>query len=240
MCSQEACKSWNPAACYRIRIWFPIPTLILKFLEFPPLDRLFCHSPSFLRKQGWVIWRSKIPTMKLQIAILVISFAFLTASCQQHASGKKEQALARIDSLEKIITSDPDVIKNMKPANELIKQMEAYAQAFPQDSLVPEMLVKAGEIARGLGKYDKATELLKSVWTHYGEHRLAPPALFLQAFTYDNDLRDSTMAVRYYQEFLKRYPDHELAGQVRQLVNVVGKSPEELIKLYKNQNREEQ
>lgn len=177
--------------------------------------------------------------MKIQFSIPVIFLSVLMLTCQQQQAGKREQALAKIDSLEKIITSDPDVIKNMKPANELIKQMEAYAQAFPKDSIVPEMLVKAGEIARGLGKYKKATELLQSVWTNHEEHRLAPPALFLQAFTYDNDMRDSTLAVRYYQEFLKRYPDHELAGQVQQLINVVGKSPEELVRMYKSQNSQQ-
>ncbi len=174
--------------------------------------------------------------MKQLISIPVFLLTALLLSCQQQKPGQKEQALAKIDSLENIISSDPDVIKNLKPANELIKQMEEYAKSFPQDSLAPEMLVKAGEIARGLGKYDKATGLLQTVWTKYGEHRLAPPALFLQAFTYDNDLRDSSLAVRYYKEFLERYPDHEMAGQVQQLVSVVGKSPDELIRTFKNQN----
>ncbi len=167
-----------------------------------------------------------------------IFISLIAASCQNQHDSSKEEALAKIDSLEHLISSDPDVAKNLKPANELIRQMEEYARAFPQDSMVPEMLVKAGEIARGLGKYDKAVDLLQSVWTKYENHRLAPPALFLQAFTYDNDLRDSAMAVRYYEEFLKRYPDDKLSAQVRQLKSVVGKSPEELIRTFKNQDAE--
>lgn len=171
----------------------------------------------------------------LQYTFLCLFACFLVA-CQSSQASKKEDALTKIDSLEKVITADPDVVKNMKSANELLVQMEAYAKAYPTDTVIPDMLLKAGEIARGLGKYDKAIELLQTVWTKFEHHRLAPPALFLQSFTYDNDLQDSTMAVKYYQEFLKRYPDNQLASQVQQLMTVVGKSPDELVRSYKAQN----
>lgn len=177
--------------------------------------------------------------MRFLILLPAIVFAFTTKSCKNQVYDKKEQTLTTIDSLEKIISTDPDLIKNMKTANELIHQVEEFVKAYPQDSIVPELLLKAGEIARGLGKYDQATELLQAVWTKHQNHRLAPPALLLQAFTYDNDLQDSTLAIRYYQEFMKRYPNHEMATQVQQLIQLVGKKPEELIRTIQKQQESE-
>jgi tetratricopeptide (TPR) repeat protein len=173
--------------------------------------------------------------------ILSIGFVWLNlVGCKEDASQAARQAhLARIDSLEQVLAVDPDVVKHMKTANALIGEIETFAKTYPSDSTALELLMKAGEIARGLGKYDKAIELLSMVWVKHPKHRLAPPALFLQGFIYDNDLSDSTLAVQHYREFLLRYPEHELAPQVQTLMEVVGKSPEELIKTFEQRRAEQ-
>lgn len=178
-------------------------------------------------------------TLKLIVTAIASGALF---SCNNQNAGYAEQEMIsmKMDSLEAVLRADPDISRNMKAANDFIKEAERFYAAAPGDSLAVVALFKAGEVARAIGQQPKAIELLTEIWVKNTSHRLASKALFLQGFTYDNDLRDSAMAVLYYQEFLKRYPDDEVAPQVKALIEVVGKSPDELVRSFMEKDREEE
>lgn len=50
------------------------------------------------------------------------------------------------------------------------------------------------------------------------------------AFIYENQLHGAEKAKKLYEEFMKKYPDHELAKDVKFSLDHIGKSDEELIK----------
>ena len=170
---------------------------------------------------------------------LIFSFLLLSllAACTKGTSGQNSttesgSAMAEIAALEAQLLETGDASKNRDVAKELVAKTEAFAEANPADPRTPEMLFKAADVANGAGNFGKAVQLWGQVWRNYPDHEQAPMALFLQGFTFDSKLSDAKMATKYYQQFLKTYPGHELEGQVKQLLSVVQVPPEQLIKQF--------
>ncbi len=120
-------------------------------------------------------------------------------------------------------------------ALQYVAQASAFAEKYPQDSMSALLLFRAADVARGVGEYGKAIQLWGQVWRTYPDFKLAPDALFLQAFTFDNDLKDVEEARKYYQKVIAHFPNHPLTGQAEQLLKVLGKSPEELVRKFQQQ-----
>jgi len=179
------------------------------------------------------------------IIYLLIIFCSLTA-CGQGKKEKdvkaempatstidKEALAAEIKTLEDKLLQIKDARKDTLSALAMIEKTELYVQNFPTDSLSPYLLFRAGDVARGAEKLQKAVALWDSVWRNYEDHRVAPGSLFAQAFTYDAQLGDKKEAERYYRKFIHLYPDHQLNMQVRELVRSVNKSPNDMVRDFK-------
>ncbi len=63
--------------------------------------------------------------------------------------------------------------------------------------------------------------------------------MFLKGYVYENDLRDLETAKKIYEEFLVKYPDDEFADDAEISIKNLGKSPEELIKEFEEQQQKE-
>jgi len=75
----------------------------------------------------------------------------------------------------------------------------------------------------------EASDLFRSVYDKYPQNSIAPKALFLSGFILANDLRDFTNATSTFNLFLKQYPDNELAASVKEELDNMGLTPEEII-----------
>lgn len=168
---------------------------------------------------------------------------FFLAACTNNTDSQTEAGTtetnaalkAEISELEKQLLETGDASKNKEAATQIVEKAQAFAEANPNDEETPEMLFKAADVANGLKDYGKAIQLWGEVWREHPDHTRAPMALFLQGFTFDSKLQKGNMARKYYLEFLKKYPEDELAPQVRQLMTVVNTSPNELVKQYEDQ-----
>ena len=160
----------------------------------------------------------------------------LAAACQQKTdkATNKETLLSEIAQLEKQLLKSGDASKEKEVALTLVGKCRDYAMAFPNDKASPDLLFKAGDVARGAKDYGKAVQMWGELWRKYGDHSKAPMALFLQGFTFDSELQDAKMATKYYKDFLQAYPDDSLAIQVQQLLQVVEMSPTDLVKQFEN------
>ena len=180
------------------------------------------------------------------IIYLLIIFCALNA-CGQAEKGEtnqpgisKENLAQEIKTLEDKLLQIQDATKDTASANGLVRKSELYVQHFPADSLSPYLLFRAGDVARGAGDAEKAVKLWDSVWRSYETHRMAPGSLFAQAFTLDAQLENKKEAERYYLKFLHKYPEHHLATEVKKLLKMVNKSPDELVRDFeKNVPKEE-
>jgi len=114
-------------------------------------------------------------------------------------------------------------------ARKFVDVCEAYALSAPSQPDVPEFLHKAAETARTMRTLPKALSLYDWILEDYNGHEKAPQALFLKAFTYDNNLNDTANARKYYTAFLEKYPNDEFADDTQFLLENLGKSDEEML-----------
>lgn len=157
--------------------------------------------------------------------ILLLSLFYLAACQSDH---KKEEMTESIKTLQQEIAAE------QQPSNEKLVSLQnafmLYADAFPTDSSSAKYLAKAGETARLLQQYDKALEIFAKIEQNHPNSKEAAAAMFMKAFTLDNDLRRFDEAKPVYEAFLKKYPNDEFADDAQFLLNNLGKSPEEIIK----------
>ena len=112
---------------------------------------------------------------------------------------------------------------------ELLSAYQNFSSKYPDDSLSPEYLFKAAGLAAGLNRGTQAIGLYESIKGTYPDYRKIPECYFMEAFTYENTLGNNGKANELYNEFLARYPDHELADDARAAIKFLGKSPEEIV-----------
>ena len=125
-----------------------------------------------------------------------------------------------LDNYRRELIATGDVNDAAPAGRHYIRLAERYARAYPADTLSAHYLFVAADVARGLRRYEQALDLWERVGAQSAYSR-APEALFLQGFTAETGLRDPVRAAMYSREFLQRYPDHELTGQVRQLLSLL-------------------
>ena len=183
-------------------------------------------STNYLRPVVQNCTSQKRQIMKKTTAILL--FLALFAACQ---SGPDKTAMA-----ESIKTLEKEVGASAQPAPDQVGALQnalvGYADAFPTDSLSVKYLSKAGETARLLRQFDKALEIFGKIEKNYPNSREAAAAMFMKAFTLDNDLKKLEEAKLAYEAFLQKYPNDEFADDAQFLLKNLGKSPEEIIKVF--------
>ncbi len=59
----------------------------------------------------------------------------------------------------------------------------------------------------------------------FPEGERAPTVMFMMAFLYNNELQQIDSARKYYELFMAKYPDHELAASARFELETLGKAP---------------
>ncbi len=121
---------------------------------------------------------------------------------------------------------------NYQVANDFVNACEVYAFLLPDDPKTPEFAHKAGEMARSVSHFARAVELYDWVYNRYPDHPKAPQALFMKAFIYSDDLKDTAKARQAFEEFLARFPDDGFADDAQFLLDNLGKPDEEIIKSF--------
>lgn len=121
---------------------------------------------------------------------------------------------------------------NFQAANDYIRICELFALLQPKNEQSPEYLHKAGETARAVRAFAKAVAIYDKIYTEYPTYEKSAQALFLKAFTYDNDLGDKATAKQLYEEFLQKFPNDDFADDTQFLLDNLGKDDEEIIKSF--------
>lgn len=159
-----------------------------------------------------------------------IAFAgcLMLSSCQS----SRDKALKKISENERKLHSDSTMVVNARLGNDLIFSYLGFAEQFPEDSLSPDYLFRAAEVASGIGNPKKSIELYKQVYEKYPQYKRSAYCLFLQGFVYETQLRDTANAKKIYTAFISKYPGHSLYNDVKFSIENLGKSEEELIKQF--------
>jgi tetratricopeptide (TPR) repeat protein len=118
----------------------------------------------------------------------------------------------------------------LKPvvAKQYITLTEIYAKSLPNAPESPELLYKSGEIARSIGDFQKALSIYSTIENYFPQYEKAPKALFMQAFTYAEDLNNEAEARKLYEAFIAKYPEDDFVDDAQILLSTLGKSDEEI------------
>ncbi len=159
-------------------------------------------------------------------SLLPLAFIILIASCQS----PEKKAQNRLIGMEKDLAKDTSKAPDKKKLYNVFNAYKNFVDSFPRNDSVPEYLYRAGRLASGLTYLIEAVNCYEKVFSKYQTSKRAPFCLFMEAFIYENQLHGTEKAKKLYEEFMKKYPNHELAKDVKFSLEHLGKSDEELIK----------
>ncbi|MBK7410136.1 MAG: tetratricopeptide repeat protein [Saprospirales bacterium] len=137
---------------------------------------------------------------------------------------------AEIDSLRSRIYNENTNRYDAQVSNEFIGTCEVYGLLLPEDPKTPDLVFEAARTAGYIRSFPKAVELYDWVYTRYPDYSKASQALFMMAFTYDNEMGNVDRAKGLYEEFLQKYPNDDFADDAQALFQNLGKSEEEILK----------
>ncbi len=188
----------------------------------------------------------------MKYSYIFIALLILFSACQQannQASEEKPSNTQVVKSVDKtsltqeIAKVENDLYNtqsfsfNAQKAKKVVEAYNQYTTAFPKDAKTPEYLFKSAEIYRSLKQYRKAVETYQNIHSNYPNFEKTPHSLFLMGFSYENDLKNLDEAKKAYQNFLNKYPKHELAKDVNFSLQNLGRAPEEIIKQFEQSKK---
>lgn len=172
--------------------------------------------------------------MKRVIVAAVVMIMF--GACNPKQAWKR----GSIEKQEKVLSEQAQKGKlDSTLVNGLLKDYEAYAGNYPSDTIGATYLFKAADFYRYMRKPLRSIELYKKIYEQYPAVPKRPYALFLQGFIYENEVGNITAARTLYEKFLKDYPDHPIAKDVRTTLNNLGKTPEQIIAGFESKAKED-
>ena len=131
----------------------------------------------------------------------------------------------------------PDTINSYdkEKAFNYVDACEAYALVLPNSDKSAEFLFSAAQTSKLLQTYDKCISLFDWIIEKYPTHVKAENSAVMKGFLFDNDLKDTATARKFYLEFIDKYPKSEFVDDAQMLIKNLGKSEEEILKeLQKN------
>jgi hypothetical protein len=123
-------------------------------------------------------------------------------------------------------------------ANLAITAYLDYAKHFPDDTLSAAFLFNAGGLASSTSQYPRAVTLYQNVTSKFPQSRLVPECLLVEGFIFDNDIHDTANARKKYNELIQKFPNDSLSIQAKQAIKFLGKTPDEIGKMFEEQNKQ--
>jgi tetratricopeptide (TPR) repeat protein len=140
-------------------------------------------------------------------------------------------------NIKKIISS-PNPSFDLSTATAIYNSYTFYASKFPADTLTPNFLFKASDIASSaLNRNDDAIALLDKVVEKYPNFRRLPECYFLRGFFCQKNIADSAIARKYFDAMIEKFPNHSLTEQANQMKLLLGKTDEQIIKEFEGKNK---
>jgi outer membrane protein assembly factor BamD (BamD/ComL family) len=186
--------------------------------------------------------------MKVHLCLLSLFFfslAFFSCSenkAPENKSPVKKQASAAdfncmIDSLETKLFKDPYSAANRGIAMSLMRVYDDFSRFYPGDSLAPEYLFKAAELATSIQVPASAVAYYQKIEEKYPKFRKRDQCIFLQGFVYESLMNDTANAARQYRRLIAEFPQSPFVKDAEASILNLGKTPEELIREFERRQK---
>jgi TolA-binding protein len=191
--------------------------------------------------------------MKFNFVIISFCFFIIFSSCsnvaKNEASDENKTAYAnempgvlssieimrqRINGLEDTLFNDEKL--DFKKGRRAIRLYQDFVDNFPADSLSPEYLFKAAEIADNIGSHEQSLLLYNNCYLKYKRFVFRPECIFRQGNIYQFKVNDISKAREMYQQVIDEYPQSKMAIEAKAAMASIGKSDTELIREFEKKN----
>jgi TolA-binding protein len=102
--------------------------------------------------------------------------------------------------------SHADLLEYRNKNEEALKTLDSIALAFKDHTIFPHMYMEKANILRKEGKFQEADTLLGTIVKTYPDDVLADQALYLRARMNEEDIKDTSKGMTYYESLMSKYP----------------------------------
>ncbi|MCD6380165.1 peptidyl-prolyl cis-trans isomerase [bacterium] len=141
-----------------------------------------------------------------------------------------EKKQAKLKPIEDVRESIIKSIKSSKIKEVVVEDIERLEKKYHAVNYLRENLIKntksaeeLWELAQDETSPEKKIIYYRAIAHGYPDHKFAPQALFMTAFTYSEELGDFSFARRALEELFKKYPDSEIIESAKWLEENMGK-----------------
>ena len=111
-----------------------------------------------------------------------------------------------------------------------IERYEEVVTDYPGEAVAESAMYRLVMVTMNNdGEKPKAIAAQRRYGELFPQSPRVPSMIFMTAFLYNNELNNLDSARTYYEYFLQRYPEHELAPSARFELANLGKEPDELL-----------
>ncbi len=164
--------------------------------------------------------------MMRYISIFAFIFILFLFACKDN---KRENAISEIRKVEKRIDMN-SVQFRKSTADSLLQSYDSFIATYPKDTAAANMMFNAVRLCQHTGEFGKAIKYAGDLRESFPNHRSTADAMYYQAFIYETSLGDKENAKRYYKMFLEKYPNHELANDVKLTLEQIDMPLEQVVK----------
>lgn len=173
--------------------------------------------------------------MKRTILGLFLAAGFAMTSCGNSDGNANNDSLGDTLTKQQLLDSIRNEESKMRASQEFVPQKAMgalrlymdYANRFPNDSMTPEYLFRASDIALGLGEYQQQVDLLEIILDQHEYYDQYDAVCFAAALTYDQHLEKVNFggdrAIQLYEYVIEKYPQSSYAEASKTLKEFVGK-----------------
>jgi TolA-binding protein len=175
----------------------------------------------------------------LPLILLMISSCGNEETTEKHEIAPKESSRKlMLDQIKKYEAEmHQSMTLNPSLATIAVTAYDNFVKNYPEDSLAPDFLFKAGEISTENQQYKQALMYYEQITKHYPSFKYSPESLYLQGYLLDNFLNDDPKAKIIYEKVIAQYPTLSYANDARAAIKNLGKSDEELIREFEKKNK---
>ena len=158
---------------------------------------------------------------------ILILFLLLVSLSVFSCSSSRDQMSEKISKMESGLKTVAKV--DSASVSALISAYQNFATRYPTDSLSPEYLYRAAGLANGFNRGTQAVDLYETIIHTYPGYKRIPECYFMEAFAYENVQGNIRKASEFYNKFLDKYLNHQLANDARSALRLLGKTPDEIV-----------
>jgi len=183
--------------------------------------------------------------MKKCLYFLFVLSILISSSCKskQESNPIEEKSKMQSELIQSYLSADSIYkmgVVNIPIMTTFVDNAQKFAAAYPEESIAPEYLFKAGVLSMTLArsaqnkediaKYaQKALDIFNSIQKVYPEYEGVRNCIFYRGTTYDDILHDYKSAEIEFRDYIHKYPQDSISSILKDyLVNGIGKSPDEI------------